>query len=273
MCFISTLAVSAVAAAAQSPYDQCGGMNYAGPTNCPAGPYYAQCYPGTPAATPKPTSSSSSSSSAVTVPPITTTTKASTTKAPTTVLSSSTGASSPTPTTLQSGWYWIRAVATPNFHNYLQGAAQPTAPASSSLTALISSATSAGQFNIVSGQLVWNRGNTQYYLHVENAADKTQRALRTWFEPAPAANPYGAFAFQGDTLTWSAPDLARPNQAAWLVCGDVKELFVNTGAYLYNTPAGCADQTVGLSSIFLLLLFVSIVAALVILVSSIYACL
>ncbi|KAK0703925.1 hypothetical protein B0T26DRAFT_757421 [Lasiosphaeria miniovina] len=254
MRFISTLAVSAVAAAAQSPYDQCGGMSYAGPTNCPAGytcttynPYYAQCYPSTPAATPKPTPSSSSSSSAVTVPPVTTTTttttKASSTKAPTTALSSSTGVSSPTPTTLQSGWYWIRAVAAPNFHSYLQGAAQPTAPASSSLTALISSAASAGQFNVVSGQLVWNRGNTQYYLHVENAADKTQRTLRTWFEPA-VTNPYGVFAFQGDTLTWSAPDLARPNVAAWLVCGDAKELFVNTGAYLYNTPAGCADQTI-----------------------------
>jgi hypothetical protein len=79
-------------------------------------------------------------------------------------------------------------------------------------------------------------------MSVENPTDKTQRTLRTWFDTTK--NTYGTFAFQGDTLTWSVADISRPNTAAWLVCGDGKQLYVNTGAYLYNTPAGCADQTV-----------------------------
>ncbi|KAK0647085.1 hypothetical protein B0T16DRAFT_414669 [Cercophora newfieldiana] len=78
-------------------------------------------------------------------------------------------------------------------------------------------------------------------MHVENPVDKTQRKLRTWF--APEQNTYGTFAFQGDTLTWSVAEINRPNTAAWLVCnGD--ELFVNTGAFLYQTPEGCWDHTI-----------------------------
>lgn len=78
-------------------------------------------------------------------------------------------------------------------------------------------------------------------MHVENPADKTQRKLETWF--STEQNNYGTFGFQGDTLTWRTSDIARPNEAAWLVC-EGQQLFINTGAYLYNTPAGCADQTV-----------------------------
>lgn len=78
-------------------------------------------------------------------------------------------------------------------------------------------------------------------MHVENPADKTQRKLETWF--STEKNDYGTFGFQGDTLTWHTDDIARPNEAAWLVC-EGQQLFINTGAYLYNTPAGCADQTV-----------------------------
>jgi hypothetical protein len=109
--------------------------------------------------------------------------------------------------------------------------------------ALLSKPSSAGQFNIISGQLVWHRfgGQPPLYMHVENPADKTQRKLRTWFEATQ--NTYGTFAFQGDTLTWSVSDINRPNNAAWLVCtGD--ELFVNTGPFLYQTPEGCFDHTV-----------------------------
>ncbi|KAK3339917.1 hypothetical protein B0T25DRAFT_574794 [Lasiosphaeria hispida] len=58
-----------------------------------------------------------------------------------------------------------------------------------------------------------------------------------------AKNAYGVFAFQGDTLVWSAADIARPNLAAWLVC-EGREVFVNTGAFLYDTPAGCFDHTI-----------------------------
>lgn len=102
---------------------------------------------------------------------------------------------------------------------------------------------SAGQFNIVGGQLVQTRGDgvAPLYMNVEDPVDKTQRKLQTWFDTAQ--NSYGTFAFQGDTVTWSAPDIDRPNTAAWLVCED-QRLYVNTGAYAYNTPAGCADETV-----------------------------
>ena len=79
------------------------------------------------------------------------------------------------------------------------------------------------------------------YMHVENPSDKTQRVLETWFDATP--NSYGKFAFQGDTLTWHADDISRQNEAAWYVC-EGQQLFINTGAYLYQTPAGCADQTI-----------------------------
>jgi hypothetical protein len=35
----------------------------------------------------------------------------------------------------------------------------------------------------------------------------------------------------------------RQNVAAWYVCEN-QNLYINLGAYLYGTPAGCADQTV-----------------------------
>jgi hypothetical protein len=139
--------------------------------------------------------------------------------------------------TLVSGWYWIRAVAPPNFHSYLQS--KPTGLPSD---AYLDAASNAGQFNVVDGQLVYNTGaGGELYMHVENPEDKTQRTLKTWF--SEEENDYGEFGFQGDTLTWHTSDIARPNEAAWLVCED-QQLFVNTGAYAYDTPAGCADQTV-----------------------------
>ncbi|MCV5090902.1 hypothetical protein OFC13_30195, partial [Escherichia coli] len=68
--------------------------------------------------------------------------------------SSTTVPSDPTPTVLESGWYWIRAVSAPNFHKYLQGGA--SSAASSNQTALLEDHTTAGQFNIIDGQLVFN---------------------------------------------------------------------------------------------------------------------
>lgn len=82
---------------------------------------------------------------------------------------------------------------------------------------------------------------------VEDPADKTQRALATWFNSTEST--YGNFSFSGDTVTWTDPDVARPNTAAFYVCpgngttdavGE-NALFVNTGAYLYETPSGCYD--------------------------------
>lgn len=144
--------------------------------------------------------------------------------------------------TLVSGWYYVRAVASPNFHSYLQS--KPTGLPSD---AFLDAPENAGQFNIIDGQLVYNTGEGgDMYLHVENPDDKTQRTLETWF--ADEVNDYGTFAFQGDTVTWHVDDIARPNEAAWLVC-DAQQLFINTGAYAYDTPEGCADQTVSMPSL------------------------
>ncbi|KAJ0115444.1 hypothetical protein J7T55_012724 [Diaporthe amygdali] len=142
----------------------------------------------------------------------------------------------PTPTTLQPGQYWIRAVASPNYHKYLQ-----TIPANQAGTATLNDYTTAGQYNIVNGQLVDYTGTL--YLHVEKPADLASppRTLATSFNTTQ--NSFGTFAFQGDAVTWSAPGLQRQNVAAWLVCQN-QALFINTGAYAYQTPAGCADQTI-----------------------------
>ncbi|KAI0204813.1 hypothetical protein F4808DRAFT_311622 [Astrocystis sublimbata] len=140
--------------------------------------------------------------------------------------------------TLQAGWYWVRAVVPPNYHKYLQ-----TKPANMPGTAILESYRSAGQFKVADGQAVANTGDqaTPLYLHVEKPADFTQRALATWFNTTE--NDFGTFAWSGDALTWSAPEVKRQNLAAWLVCKN-QALFINTGAYAYQTPAGCADQTI-----------------------------
>lgn len=146
--------------------------------------------------------------------------------------------STPTPTTLQAGAYWIRAVVPPNYHKYLQ-----TIPANVPGKALLESHTTAGQFNIEDGQLVNKVSKPPLYLWVEEPADKANppRTLATFFNGTK--NPFGTFAWQGDTLTWSVSSIKRQNVAAWLVCAK-QELFINTGAYGYQTPSGCADQTV-----------------------------
>ncbi|KAL5942399.1 hypothetical protein ACKVV1_007099 [Pyricularia oryzae] len=147
----------------------------------------------------------------------------------------------PTPTVLAQGQYWIRAVAPPNYHKYLQ-----TQPANVAGRAVLGGAGTAGQFSIRDGQLVAATGADEpaLYLHVERPAvltDPPQRALATWFNTT--RNDFGEFAWQGDSLVWTAAELKRQNVAAWLVCRD-QGLFVNTGAYAYQTPAGCVDQTI-----------------------------
>ena len=51
--------------------------------------------------------------------------------------------------TLQSGYYWIRAVESPNFHKYLQ-----TSPKHTTGIAIMDDYTMVGQFNIINSQLV-----------------------------------------------------------------------------------------------------------------------
>ncbi|KAL2270654.1 hypothetical protein VTJ83DRAFT_25 [Remersonia thermophila] len=146
--------------------------------------------------------------------------------------------STPSPTILQPGAYWIRAVAPPNYRKYLQ-----TKPPNVPGKALLESHTTAGQFNIEDGQLVNKVSSPPLYLWVEEPADKENppRTLATWFNTTK--NPFGTFGWQGDTLVWSVPSIRRQNTAAWLVCRN-QELFINTGAYGWQTPAGCADQTI-----------------------------
>ena len=146
--------------------------------------------------------------------------------------------STPSPKTLQTGAYWIRAVAAPNYHKYLQ-----TLPANVPGTAVLESYTTAGQFAIEDGQLVNKASNPPLYMWVQEPADKANppRTLATSFNTTK--NTFGAFAWQGDALTWSVPSVKRQNLAAWLVCAK-QALFINTGAYSYQTPSGCSDQTV-----------------------------
>jgi hypothetical protein len=140
---------------------------------------------------------------------------------------------------LQSGYAWIRAVAAPNFHKYLQ-----TSPLNaSSGRAILSDATTAGQYQIVDGQLVEliDTKGTKLYASVGQAASAAATILPVTF--TSSKNTFGTFAYQGDTLTWSAAGVQRQNVAAWYVCEN-QSLWINLGAYLYGTPAGCADQTV-----------------------------
>ncbi|KAK0663933.1 hypothetical protein QBC41DRAFT_329016 [Cercophora samala] len=251
--FSSVLLLTAGVAAqtVRGPYEQCGGTGRPD-DSCSAGwqcttynPYYAQCVPAAtsapaPSPTPAPSSSGLVSSSSRVITTLTTITTAPSITTSTQAGSGS-GPAFPTPTTLQSGWLWIRAVATPNYRSYLQP--QPTSTPVPRAAVLANSKTAA-QFQLTSGQLVQNNfGNSpNLYLHVENPADKTQRRLKTWFDTTP--NAYGAFGWQGDTLIWTVSDITRPNSAAWLVCGDNKEVFINTGAFLWDTPAGCFDHTI-----------------------------
>jgi hypothetical protein len=191
-------------------------------------PYYAQCTPGANQASPTPTAATSAASQpAITGSP---------------VVNTATPVGGGVPTTLVSPWIWIRAVEAPNFHSYLQ--AKPTlAPG----PAYMDTYTKAGQFQVEDGQLVMNTGpsGTPLYMNVEDPADKTQRALHTYFNTTK--NTYGTFSFSGDALQWSVADINRPNLSAWYVCGS-QELYINTGAYAYNAPSGCADETVSFLS-------------------------
>ena len=99
--------------------------------------------------------------------------------------------------------------------------------------------TTAGQFQVQSGQLVELINGGKLYANViqSSATDK----LAVTFNATQ--NTYGTFAWSGDALQWSVSTITRPNLSAWLVCGK-QALFVNLGSYGYMTPAGCSDETV-----------------------------
>jgi hypothetical protein len=156
-------------------------------------------------------------------------------------VSGGTGSTAYPGTTLQSGYYWIRAVESPNFHKYLQ-----TAPEYKPGTAILDSYTTAGQFQIISGQLVELIQGGNLYANVQVQADSSVTKLAVTFNTTQ--NTYGTFAFSGDAVQWSIASISRPNLSAWLVCTN-QQLFINLGAYDYETPAGCADETVSSKSI------------------------
>ncbi|PQE31687.1 carbohydrate-Binding Module family 1 protein [Rutstroemia sp. NJR-2017a WRK4] len=197
------------------------------------GQYYSQCIPGTatittPSTTPHTTTKPSTS-------PTGTPTGTPTTL--TTVPVTTTAAAGYPGTTLQSGYYWIRAVESPNFHSYLQS--KPTKAAG---PALLADRTTAGQFNVVSGQLVQLIApSTLLYGNVSPPANSSVVKLALSF--STTQNTYGTFAFSGDALTWSVSSINRPNLSAWLVC-DAQSLWINLGSYAYNTPPGCVDETI-----------------------------
>jgi hypothetical protein len=143
--------------------------------------------------------------------------------------------------TLQTGYYWIRAVAAPNFHKYMQ-----TKPLYSTGTALLGDYTTAGQFQVVDGQLVQlvsapGEAEKLLYAVVSETRYINDMSLSVTF--STKKNTYGTFAWSGDGLTWSAAGVQRPNLSAWYVCTG-QQLYINLGNYLYQTPAGCSDQTI-----------------------------
>ena len=95
----------------------------------------------------------------------------------------------------------------------------------------------------MSGQLVeLIAGGALLYANVEQPANLTGvTKLSMSFEKSK--NTFGTFAFSGDAVQWSVASISRPNLSAWLVCAN-QQLFINLGAYAYDTPAGCADETV-----------------------------
>lgn len=242
--FASVAVAFASAVLAQSTaggYAQCGGVSWTGATICENGwhcevlnAYYSQCLPGAATTTaPTTTASTTSASSTTTTSKITTTPGSTTTSSGTTPTASGTAPGS----TLLSNWLWIRAVEAPNFHKYLQSEVLRTAT-----TAVLNDYTTAGQFNIVNGQLVQlvNTAGDLLYLHVTPQVSTETKLLTTW---SKTPDTYGTFAFQGDAVTWTTPGVTRQNVAAWLVC-ESQHLYVNLGAYAYNTPAGCVDETI-----------------------------
>ncbi|USP81128.1 carbohydrate-binding module family 1 protein [Curvularia clavata] len=228
-----TLLASTASAAAVGDWQQCGGINWTGGTTCNSGSgcvkindYYSQCQPGAaPAPTPQPTP----------------TTTASSEPAPSEPAVSSTPAGSGPGTTLQSGYYWIRAVAAPNFHKYMQ-----TKPLYSTGAALLGDYTTAGQFQVVSGQLVQlvsAPGQPVKLLYANVAEERSINNMSLAVTFSESKNTYGTFAWGGDDLQWSVASVNRPNKSAWYVCTGQK-MYINLGNYLYQTPSGCADQTI-----------------------------
>ncbi|EIN14465.1 carbohydrate-binding module family 1 protein [Punctularia strigosozonata HHB-11173 SS5] len=212
--------------------NQCGGIGWSGATTCPSGwactvlnSYYSQCLPGAATSSASQTTVSSSGGGAPT--------------------STSTGTASTSTPTLVTGMSFIRAVEDPNFHKYLRSEVIDTAS-----DAVLGDPTTAAQFQIADGQLLQQNPEmaAPLYAQVEARANSTVMKLKmSWStEPASGDNA-GTFMWSGDTLEWENASISRPQLNAWLVCPDSAgnlDVYVNLGPYDYETPAGCADETI-----------------------------
>ena len=121
----------------------------------------------------------------------------------------------------------------------------------------------AAQFQIVNGQLQQSiAGGSWLYAIVDTPANSSVVKLGVTWSTEPATS--GTFMWSGDTVEWSSPNISRPQDnvrnsdryygvfteyrmQAWLVCPDAagnQLLYVNLGPYDYDTPSGCADETI-----------------------------
>lgn len=158
---------------------------------------------------------------------------------------SGTATAGPTGSTLLTGNLWIRADEEPDFHHYLQSAVSGEVG-----PAVMGDYTTAAQFQITNGQLVQQLPDGVLYLHGESSLcasifrcstlmtcfcvvnttlATTSTYLATFFDTTP--DTAGTFAFQGDGVIWTAPNIARQNTGAWLACGTgVPGAYINLGA-------------------------------------------
>ncbi|TFK29420.1 hypothetical protein FA15DRAFT_752559 [Coprinopsis marcescibilis] len=231
--FLSTVLCVALAQVAQgqttaNPYGQCGGQGWSGPSQCPSGytctvsnQWYSQCLPGGPTS----------------LPPVITPTPT----IPSAPVPTPTAGPAPSVTpTLIPNHSFIRAVSPPNYRKYLRSQIWNAAS-----DAVVGEPIEAALFRVENGQLIQNANGTSLYAVLEPRADSSVMKLKMSWTTSPAAS--GRFVFSGDTLEWSNPSISRPQNNAWLVCPDArgnKIVYVNLGPYSYNTPAGCADQTI-----------------------------
>jgi len=142
------------------------------------------------------------------------------------------------------GYAFIRAVEAPNFHKYLMSEKRGTAS-----DAVLGAPAVAAQFKIVDGQLVqYVTATSQLYAVVEGRASSSVNKLKVSWSTSPASGTNaGTFLWAGDTLEWQSATISRPQLNAWLVCADSAgnlDVYINLGPYSYNTPAGCADETI-----------------------------
>ncbi|KAF2741090.1 hypothetical protein EJ04DRAFT_592747 [Polyplosphaeria fusca] len=226
--------LAGTASAAIKDWQQCGGSGYQGETTCASGSgcvalsdFYSQCQPGAvsnPQPDPQPEEPAASS-----------------------VLSASPTASSKPSGAgpgkqLQSGYYWVRGVTAPNYHKYVQ-----SKPLYATGAAVLGDYTTAGQLQVQSGQLVQlvsgpgeKPEKLLYGIVSETRSINNASLALTWSE---SKNTYGTFKWGGDDLQWSVSGINRPNPSAWYICTG-QLMYINLGNYMYQTPSGCADQTI-----------------------------